>query len=219
MIGKRLTQKLYKPSLIINKGKPSKHFKAIPTIVFQEVMKRIPELKDAKERILMALLLTTGLRPEEIFGLMWEDIAPDWSYIHIQRAVTYPDKNHPCINHPKTKKSNRYVNLMDWVGQILKEEKKSTGFVLGDEHPLCYITRSRLQRAAWKHVGLEGKNICMYDFRANFATILCESGKSDKQVADLMGHADTRMVDRIYAPARKEGILKQKDDCEKLFGQ
>lgn len=107
---------------------------------------------------------------------------------------------------------------MDWVAEILKAQNRSSGFVLGNEKPLCYVTRSRLQRSAWKHVGLEGMHICPYDFRANFATMLCESGKSDKQVADLMGHADTRMVDYIYAPARKEGILQHREDCEKLFG-
>ena len=31
------------------------------------------------------------------------------------------------------------------------------------------------------------------------------------QVADLMGHADTRMVETVYARAREEGILKQKE--------
>ena len=145
-------------------------------------------------------------------------MATDCAFCSLPPAQ-YPDKNHPHVNTTKTKKSNRYVNLMNWVAQILKVEQKASGYVLGGENSLCYITRSRLQRAAWKHVGLDGQKICMYDFRANFATVLCESGKSDKQVADLMGHVDTRMVDRIYAPARKEGILKQKDDCERLFGQ
>ncbi|MCR5567356.1 MAG: hypothetical protein K6F61_10930 [Clostridiales bacterium] len=34
---------------------------------------------------------------------------------------------------------------------------------------------------------------------------------SSAQVADLLGHADTRMVEAIYAITRHEGIMKQKD--------
>ena len=208
----------YKSSLIINNGRPSKHHKAIPPELYQEVKTIIPTLSDPKERILMALLITTGMRPEEIYGLRWEDISCDWRYLHIERAVTYPDKNLSHINLPKTDKSSRFVNLMNWVADILQERQEDSGFILGGDKPLCYATRSRLQRSAWKNTRLEGKHICPYDFRANFATMLCESGKSDKQVADLMGHTVTRMVDHIYAPARKEGILQHKDDCEKLFG-
>ena len=34
--------------------------------------------------------------------------------------------------------------------------------------------------------------------------------------ADLMGHADTRMMQKVYAPARDEGILKQQNFIEQL---
>ena len=204
--------------LIVNNGKLSTHHKALPPEIFSRIKKTIPTMENSKEQVFMALLASTGMRPEEIYGLRWEDISSDWTYLHIKRAVTYPNKNQPVINEPKTKRSNRFINLIDWVADILKAQQKETGFILGGDKPLCYVSRSRLQRNAWKHVGLEGKNICPYDFRANFATMLCESGKSDKQVADMMGHADTRMVDTVYAPARKEGILQHKETCEALFG-
>ena len=48
-----------------------------------------------------------------------------------------------------------------------------------------------------------------YDFRTTFATQLKESGMSSANVADLMGHADTRMVETIYARTRHEGVMKQ----------
>ena len=53
-----------------------------------------------------------------------------------------------------------------------------------------------------------------HDWRATFATQLKESGLSSAQVADLLGHADTRMVETVYATARKEGILKYKNVVE-----
>ena len=39
------------------------------------------------------------------------------------------------------------------------------------------------------------------------------------QVADLMGHADTRMVETVYARAREEGIKKRRGDLEKMNKQ
>ena len=43
-----------------------------------------------------------------------------------------------------------------------------------------------------------------------------ESGKSSAQVADLMGHADTRMVERVYARTRHEGVMKLRKDVERI---
>ena len=112
------------------------------------------------------------------------------------------------------KQAEDLQNLMETIIDEIKAYMQDEETMMAGS----YVTRSRLQRNAWKHVGLEGKQICPYDFRANFATMLYESGKSDKQVADMMGHADTRMVDTVYAPARKEGILQHKETCESFFG-
>lgn len=48
-----------------------------------------------------------------------------------------------------------------------------------------------------------------YDFRTTFGTQLKESGQTSAIVADLMGHADTRMVETVYARTRHEGVMKQ----------
>lgn len=39
---------------------------------------------------------------------------------------------------------------------------------------------------------------------------------SSKMAADLLGHADARMIETVYAPARKAGILKNRDIVEKM---
>lgn len=40
-----------------------------------------------------------------------------------------------------------------------------------------------------------------HDFRTTYGTQLKESGMTCAQVADLMGHADTHMVETVYARA------------------
>lgn len=67
-------------------------------------------------------------------------------------------------------------------------------------------------RSAFKHLGIVG--FCAYDFRTTFATQLKESGMATSAIADLMGHADTRMVETVYARTRKEGVMKHLDALE-----
>ena len=63
---------------------------------------------------------------------------------------------------------------------------------------------------------LQISNFCNHDFRTTYGTQLKESGLTSAQVADLMGHADTRMVETVYARAREEGIQKRRSDLNKL---
>jgi len=55
-----------------------------------------------------------------------------------------------------------------------------------------------------------------HDFRTAYGTQLKESGMSSALVADMMGHADTRMVETVYARTREEGILKQRTYLNEL---
>ena len=39
---------------------------------------------------------------------------------------------------------------------------------------------------------------------------------SSATVTDLMGHADTRMAETIYARSRHEGVMKQQETLDKM---
>jgi len=73
----------------------------------------------------------------------------------------------------------------------------------------------RTYRAAFKKLGILGK-YNNHDWRSTFGTQLKERGMSSAIVADLLGHADTRMVETTYARTRHEGILKQRSAVEAL---
>ena len=73
-----------------------------------------------------------------------------------------------------------------------------------EEVPLSYSTYQRTYRKAFDFLGLTGR-YTNHDFRSTFGTQLKESGMSSAMVADLMGHADTRMVETVYARSRHEG--------------
>ena len=58
-----------------------------------------------------------------------------------------------------------------------------------------------------------------YDFRSTFATQLMDHGLTTKQAADHMGHADSRMIERIYARTRTESVMKRQDLIEQMNAQ
>ena len=81
--------------------------------------------------------------------------------------------------------------------------------------PVSYSTAQTTYRAAFKALGIEGR-FNNHDWRTTYGTQLKESGLTSAQVADLLGHADTRMVETTYARTRHEGIMKQKAAIEAL---
>ena len=77
------------------------------------------------------------------------------------------------------------------------------------------ISLQRTYYAAFKALGIYRK-FDNHDWRATFGTQLKEQGMSSALVADLLWHADTRMVETVYARRRQEGILKHRQEVESL---
>ena len=100
---------------------------------------------------------------------------------------------------------------------LLPSQTKS-GFVIHGRNanePAPHATMKRNYTAAFEQLGIKGQ-YDNHDFRATFGTQMKDSGLTSAQVADLLGHADTRMVETIYARARKQSILKHQAAIEKM---
>ena len=165
----------------------------------------------------MALLAYTGMRPEEIRGLRWENVHLEDGYCDMVRTVTYDNRSKTTIIRDcgKTVNAIRTVLLPAPVIQILQQATSKTGYVLGGENPMCYSTFKRTYEPAFEQLGIKGK--CnLYDFRTTFGTELCEAGLTSKQVGDMMGHADSRMVETVYGRRRHEGLMKQRGVLDEL---
>ena len=203
----------YKPVLLRNHGAPSHHHKAVTDDEAERIRAAVPSLTDRRERLYAALLVYTGMRREEILGLHWENVHLDEGYGDIQQVVVYPGNKQTVVkDHPKTSSSERSFIIPDALAEILRPEKRESGFVIegrSPEDPASFSTFKRTSRAVFKKLGMTEYN--NHDWRATFATQLKESGLTSAQVADLLGHADTRMVETIYATARREGVLKYKN--------
>ena len=76
--------------------------------------------------------------------------------------------------------------------------------------PCYFATLRRTYRNAFKALGI-CKLYDNHDWRATYGTQLKEANLSSAQVADLLGHADTRMVETIYAVTTHQGIMKRQN--------
>ena len=207
-----------KKTLLSNEGQASDHHKALPDEDASNIRKRIPLLKNEQQRLYMGLLVFTGMRREEIAGIGWEHLHLDDGYGEIRRTVVYPDGKQTVVREKtKTKKSTREFIIPDPLIDILKPLKKDSGYIIhgrSDDSPASFSTLRRIYRAAFKELGIDGYD--NHDWRATFGTQLKDVGLSSAQVADLMGHADTRMVETTYAPTRHESLMKHKNTLNKI---
>ena len=205
--------------LLKNKGKKASNHKPLHKADISKVRSGIPKLKLERQRLFVALLAYTGMRPEEILGLRWECVDLENGICHMIRTVTYPDKKRAVVQEGgKTELSVRPINLVSDVVAVLRQVENKTGYVVhGKDNmsPCPRTTYVKTYTAAFKQLGIEG--YVPYDFRTNFATECCEQGFTAKQTADLMGHADTRMVEKVYAKRRSEGVLQYREELSRMM--
>ena len=74
-------------------------------------------------QIIYQLLLTTGIRRGECFGLQWGDIDFEKSLIRIERNVTYTGFGGLSIGLPKTNTSIRQIPVTSNVVKLLYTEE------------------------------------------------------------------------------------------------
>lgn len=135
------------------------------------------------------------------------------------RTVTYPTKTKPVIQEGgKTELSVREINLVPDVISVLSQVKDKSGFVVHGKDPMSPCPRSTYVKTyteAFQQLGIKG--FVPYDFRTNFATECCEAGLSPKLTADMLGHVDQRMVNKVYAKRRRDGILNCRSVLERIM--
>jgi len=181
--------------------------------------------------LLKPIVLTfsfTGLRPQELIALRWENIDFDSKAISVKsalnRVVEFDDNGNiisrgASIGKTKTPKSVRAFIMPDVVVVALKEwlfyckEKGiDSEFVFPNtetgEMRTYWGLRSLLKRFIAAH-NLENEKITLYTFRHTFATILLEQRENPKIVAELMGHTKVSTTLDLYSHIVSNTVYKQ----------
>ena len=145
-----------------------------------------------------SIAIDTGLRPEEILKMRWENVKFDpagnakYGYIH------NPDS--------KSARAKRNLPMTARVKRILRARHESTGklrwgWVFAGEDPERHITydtiKARHDRLMAK---LDLKRFRLYDLRHTFLTRLGESGADAFTIQKMAGHSSITVSTRYVHP-------------------
>ena len=160
---------------------------------------------------LFRLQLLTGLRPGEAAGVCWDAVNLDAGTLVVRRAVRTV-RNRPILTDElKTSSSYRTIGLPAAAVDVLREQRRTVTaerlaaadwtdldlvFPAENGRPLDTANRRRVLRRACKTAGLP--ELSPNELRHTAATVLSDRGVPLEQIADLLGHTSTRMLDEVY---------------------
>lgn len=188
--------------------------------------------------LLFALLLQTGMRPEEGCGLKWKCVSFDDNLIIVENAykdVTLYDDDMNIIGHQcqdgdlKTEESYRSIPIAPRLRQMLinlKDEKLERYKKEGkkwDESDYVFLNTiggpfvpERLTTKMTKFIHrYKLEHMTVYGLRHSFATLNSEKGMDKEVLRELMGHAEFETTDFYYVHISEE---RKKKEYERIHG-
>jgi integrase len=172
----------------------------------EEFSSLLAELPD-RERVMVALAGTAGLRRSELIALKWRDVDFEGFQLDVNKSWV-----HGKIGETKTKASARPVPLHPDVADILKRWKLVTPYRGLDDFLFPSIRENGAQpvwpdmilqkiiRPAAKRAGIS-KRIGWHTFRHSLGTNLRALGVDVKVAQELLRHANSSITLDLYTQA------------------
>lgn len=152
--------------------------------------------------LLWALSLRLGLRPGEAAGLDWEDVDLTNGTINVRRTLQTDERGAvSAVDRLKVESSRRTLGIPSDLAPWLRQHRANQPVVAlsgsGPLFPGVDPSKARKQLAAI--CGRAGvPHIRPNELRHSCASLLIDSGARIEEVADLLGHTSTRMLDSTY---------------------
>ena len=169
--------------------------------------------KDSKHFAAFFLALNTGMRRGELLGLRWQDIDFKACQLTVNQGLVRVTGKGLIFQEPKTKLSNRVINLAPAVLQVLKEHKAEQNeirllagsaynadldLVFANElgEPICPRAFTRVFERVVKRAGLD---VTFHGLRHTFATLALEQGVDIKTIQETLGHHSAAFTMDVYS--------------------
>jgi integrase len=178
-----------------------------PTLLTPIEIKTIVDGLGLRERTLVLLAASTGLRQSELFGLKWSDIDFAGGTMSVTRSIVYG-----VVGLCKTESSQKPVPMHRLAAKALLEWRECSSYKKPDDWVFASRCRGgrkpcwgqailrRYIRSAAKNNGIE-KRIGWHTFRRTYATLLRSVGTEFKVMQELMRHSSFRSTLDVYAQA------------------
>lgn len=161
-----------------------------------------------RERVMVMIAGSTGLRRSELFALRWSDV----NFFTMEIAVTRSCvRNH--FGETKTEASRKPVPLHESVCDVLGEWRGASLYKGDDDFLFPSLRMNGTQplmpdmvlkkaiRPALTRAGITGKVIGWHSFRHSLATNLRSLGVDVKVAQELLRHANSRTTMDLYTHA------------------
>lgn len=133
------------------------------------------------------VLYWCGIRVGELLALTKEDLDLENKKIRINKSFQRL-KREDVITSPKTEKSNRVIDIPDFLAEELKEYFINF-YKLSDKDRLFPITKNHLHHEIKNGATRAGvKQIRVHDLRHSHVSLLIEMGFSPVAIAERVGH-------------------------------
>ena len=169
------------------------------------------ELK-LRERILVWLDMSSGLRRGELAGLRWIDVRFQDLTIMARRSVV-----DQVVGSVKTEASQRPIPIDPWIAEDLLSWRRTTKYSRPEDYVFATDApragKKRGQQPLWlskvmtyhiqptaKRLGIT-KRIGWHTFRRTYTTLLHANGEDVKTVQELLRHGSARITLDVYAQA------------------
>lgn len=159
---------------------------------------------------LFRLALATGARPGELTALRWNDVDFDLNIVSVRASIGLISTTSKERARKRAKAaSERAIGVDDTALELLKaawvsQGRPTTGLMFtvtsrmdGKQVPFDLANIRRRLRSIAERAGID--KITTYTFRHTFATHMIDRGVDMLTVAYLMGHKNTRLLERTYA--------------------
>jgi integrase len=180
---------------------------------FQALLLELPQ----RERVMVMLDGSTGLRRGELIALRWRDIDFELMQANVTHSVW-----HNVEGDTKTEASRKPVPLHPFVVEQLKKWKLATLYRSDEDYLFTSIQKNGAQpiqpdmilkrhiRPALVRIGVQ-KKIGWHSFRHGLATMLRQKGVDVKTAQELLRHANSRITLDIYQQSVTEEKRRAQD--------
>ncbi len=184
---------------------------------FKSLLNELPQ----RERVMVMLAGTTGLRRSELIALTWQDVDFDTLQVDINKSCVRAQ-----MGATKTAASSKPVPLLQAVADSLLEWRRVTEYP-GQEDFLFPSLRNHGETPLWpdmilnkvirpaaERAGIQGKQIGWHTFRHSLGTNLRFLGVDVKTAQELLRHANAKITLDLYTQA----VSSQKREASTLIG-
>ena len=179
-----------------------------PDVLTPVEFKRLVEELPLRERVMVMVAGTTGLRRSELIALTWKDVDFNLLQIAINKSCV-----HGQIGATKTVASGKPVPLHPDVALALRNWQRVTEYPEGSDFLFPSIRNNgrvpvwpdtllkKVIRPALERAGVRGKTVGWHTFRHSLGTNLRFLGVDIKVAQELLRHANAKITLDLYTQA------------------